>query len=142
MLFHLCDTFQTLSQSLVREAFLMDTVYRVMHIEEVLAYQQRIVRQEGEERHLLLRGGQFWKDCHLFCLILRQLCVHLESTDGVDIVAEKVDTEGILTAKAINVKNAATQGKLSRLVDIVDLRKSQLTKRPYRLVGIHRVALS
>ena len=51
----------------------------------------------------------------------RQLVVNLEGTEGVDIIPEEIDTEGILTAEAIDIEDSTTLGKLTGFVDIVYL---------------------
>ena len=61
-------------------------------------------------------------------MVLRQLVFHLESTDRVDIVAEEVNTVGILTTKGINVENRTAKGKLSWLIDIIHLTEAKVTK--------------
>ena len=61
-------------------------------------------------------------------MVLRQLVFHLESTDRVDIVAEEVNTVGILTTKGINVENRTAKGKLPWLIDIIHLTETKVTK--------------
>ena len=61
-------------------------------------------------------------------MVLRQLVFHLESTDGVDIVAEEINTVGILTTKGINVENRTAKGKLPWLIDIIHLTEAKVTK--------------
>ena len=109
-----------------------------MNIQEILEDQHCFLRQERQERHLLLSHRQFWYNAHLLQLVFRQLRLHLKGTDGVDIVTKQVDTEWQLIAEAVNIEDAATQGKLARFIDIVYLQKSQVAQLPCRFVSIYR----
>ena len=52
-----------------------------------------------------------------------ELVFDLKGADGVDVVTEEVDAEGILTAETIDVEDGASQGKLSWFIDIVNFWK-------------------
>ena len=58
-------------------------------------------------------------------LILRELILDLESTDGVDIVAEEVNAVGVFATVRIDVEDGAAQGKLSWFVDIIHLMEAE-----------------
>ena len=60
-------------------------------------------------------------------LILRELILDLESTDGVDIVAEEVNAVGVFATVRIDVEDGAAQGKLTWFVDIIDLVETETT---------------
>lgn len=113
LLLHLGLTFQLLGESLRGEALVVDTLDGVVDIEEVLCHQQCVVREELQERHLLLgERCQLRHYLHLLQLVVRQLALDLKGTDGVDVVAEEVDTVGKLAAEGIDIEDASAHGKL------------------------------
>ena len=118
------STLQTFCQRLPGEAFLIDASHRVADKLEIAEHHRGIVGQEGEERHLLLYHCHLRHYRHLLTLVLRQLGLHLKSTNRINVIAEKVDTERQLAAIGIDVKNTASQGKLSGFIDIVNLLES------------------
>ena len=54
--------------------------------------------------------------------------LHVERTDGLHLVAEKVDTVGKLVGERENVEDTATEGVLPRLIYIVDLLEAILVQ--------------
>ena len=126
---------------LLGEAFLIDAVNGVMNIGEVLEHEYGIVGKKREERDFLLRNRQFGNNRHFLTLVFRQLRVDLENPDGIDVITEEVDAEGILAAEAIDVKDTATQGKLPRLIDIIHLMEAKLAQGVCGLAGIDGVSL-
>ena len=121
LLFLLSGTLQTLSHSLLRKALLIGALYSIMNIKEIFDHQKTVLRKERQKRHLvILNDAQLWHDVYLLTFILRQLAIHLESADRVDIVAKEVDTERQLVAIGINVEDTTTQRKLAWLVDVVN----------------------
>ena len=93
VLFLLGGSLHALSQGLFGEAFLIDAVYSVAYIEEILNHQQCILGQEREEGHLFFHTSQFGHDGDLLQTVFRQLGLYLEGTYGVDVVAKEVNTE-------------------------------------------------
>ena len=57
LLLHLGSTLKALCQSLLRETFLIGSLYDVLHILEVLSHQQHIVCQERQQWHLLFHNA-------------------------------------------------------------------------------------
>ena len=125
-LFHLRLSLQLLRHGLRGEPLLVNPVYGIAHIEEVLESQHGVFRQEMQERHLLFRQRrQFGYDLHPLQLPVRELRLHLERADGLDVVAEEVDAERQLVRVGIHVDDAAAHGELPRFVDIVGLAESE-----------------
>ena len=112
-----------------------------MDIEEVARDEYGILRQERKKRHLFADSRQFRHNLHPVALVLRQLRLDLEGTDGVDVVAEEIDTERQFTAERIDVEDTAAQSELARFIDIVNLAESQFTQGIHGTVDIHRLAL-
>ena len=128
VLFQLRSTFQ-FHPGLIGKTLLIGTVYRIADIEEVLHHQQRILGQEREKRYFLLRHRrQLRHDLYPVATFLRQLILHLEGTDGVDVIAEEVNAERIFATVGIDVEDGAAQGKLTRFVDIVHLAETELAQ--------------
>ena len=63
--------------------------------------------------------GEFGHDFYLCALHLRELGLYIESTDGINLIAEEVDTERIFAAIGIDIEDASTHGKLARFIDII-----------------------
>ena len=137
------SSFQTFCHSLLGEAFLVDAVNGITNVQEVFHHHQCLLRKERQKRHLtLFYNSQFRYYLHLFTLIFRQLGVNLESTDRVYIITKKINTIWKLTTIGIDIKNAASQGKLSWLIDIVNLLKSPFTQGLGSSISIQHVPLT
>ena len=54
--------------------------------------------------------------------------LHVERTDGLHLVAEKVDTVGELVGERENVEDTASEGVLPRLIYIIDLLEAILVQ--------------
>ena len=63
--------------------------------------------------------GEFGHDFYLCALHLRELGLYIKGTDGVNFIAEEVDTERIFAAVGIDIEDASTYGKLTRFIDII-----------------------
>ena len=143
LLLHLGGSLHAFRHGLFGEALLIDAVNGIADIEEVFDNHHGVLGQERQERHLaLLDSSKLGNDLHLFAGVFRQLTVYLEGADGVDVVAKEVDTERQLAAKGIDIEDAATQGKLTWLIDVVDLGETQFTEGLDHRIGIHRIALA
>ena len=60
--------------------------------------------------------------------LLAELRLDVEGAYRVNLVAEEVNAIGQLVAVTVDVENGASQRELSRLIDIVDLRKPQFAQ--------------
>ena len=109
------------SQSQRRYGIFVNLVDMFLYPEEILHGQNTILRNELKERHELptARYAQFRHNGNALLLLLRELCIHLESTDTVYLIAKKVDAVGIFGCIGEHIDNATTQGILPRLIDIV-----------------------
>ena len=102
----------------------------IAHVQIVFGNQHGIVRQEGQQRHLLGAGPcQLRHNLDAVATVARQLCLHLEGSDTVDVVAKEVDAEGILATVGVDIENGAAKGKLAWLVDIVNLVETKVGQR-------------
>ena len=138
---HFGGILQTLRQGLRRKALLVGALDGFAHKCEVLAYQDGVFGQELQHGVLLHLGRQLGHDVGLLAALLRQLVLHLKGTYGVYLVAEEVDAEGVLATVAEHVEDAAAQGELAGLVDIVHLVEPQLAQLFQHVVGLHRLPL-
>ena len=138
---HLGGTLQTLGHGLRGETLLIGILDGVAHKVVVLEHQPSVGRQEAQQRLLLLDARQLRHDVYPATTLLRQLVLHLEGADGVYLVAEEVDAEGKLVTEGEDVEDAAAQGKLPRLVDVVDLVETEVAQCLQHLVDIGRLAL-
>ena len=82
--------------------------------------------QEGQ--FLTLSKREFGHNLHTLTPVARQLVLNAESTYGVYLVTEEVDAERKLAAVGINIENAASNGKLTRLVDIICLHEVEVAQ--------------
>ena len=140
--FHLRSSLQALFHGLRRETLLIGALDGLASVVVVAEHEDGIVGQEGEQRRFLLCHAHLRHDGGLLATLLRQLILHLEGADGVDVVAEEVDAERILVAEAEYVEDAAAQGKLSGLVNVVYLAETQLTQFLQHLLHIYCLSLS
>ena len=111
----------------------------VAHIAEIAGNKHRVVGQKVGKRHFC--ALHFRKIRHNFrCLttFFRELVLHLESTNRINLVTKKVDAERQFTRKRINVENRATHGKLPWLIDVIDLLETQFAQLMFQFhdVGI------
>ena len=128
-LFHLRGGLELFTLRLGREAFLIGAVDGVVDIKEVFRHEEHVVGHEREERDLLVvRHREFRHDLNLFALFTGELVLHLKGADGVDIVAEEVDTIGVFATERIDVEDGAAQSKLSWFVDVVHLVEAELAE--------------
>ena len=128
-LLHLCGFSQSLLQGLLREAVLIDAFDGFADELKVFHYQQGVAGQELQDRLFLFYGCELGHDVHAVAAFLRQLVLHLEGADGVDVVAKEVDAEWEFVAIGIDVEDGAAQGKLTRLIDIIDLAETKVAQR-------------
>ena len=63
--------------------------------------------------------SEFGHDFYLCALHLRELGLYIKGTDGVNLIAEEVDTERIFAAVGIDIEDASTHGKLARFINII-----------------------
>ena len=126
LLFHLGGSLHAFGESLLGEAFFVSAVDDIAHEEEVFRHEDAVGGQELQERHLLRDIRQLRDDVGLLTFLFRQLVLHVEQTDGVNLVVEEVDAERILVAEGKDVNDAAAYGKLTRFVDVVDLVEPQI----------------
>ena len=112
---------------LLRKTCLTNHPYLISHIVQVLGNNQRIVRQERQERYILILLLQEVRHdrCHLH-LLVRQLTDDIERTDTIHFIAKEVDTIRILVAIRIHIHDTSSDGKLTRLIHIVGTYKPQV----------------
>ena len=115
-------------QGLLREALLIDALDGLANKLLVAHHQQGVLWQELQNRLLLFNGRELWHDVHAVAALLRQLVLNLEGADGVDIVAKEIKTKRKLMTVGIDIEDGATQGKLTRFIDIVNLAEAKLTQ--------------
>ena len=72
--------------------------------------------------------GEFGHDFYLCALHLRELGLYIEGTDGINLIAEEVDTERIFAAVGIDIEDASTHGKLTRFIDIIGFFEFEIAK--------------
>ena len=105
-LFHLRGGLELFTLRLGREAFLVGAVDGVVDVEEVFRHEEHVVGHEREERDLfVIRHREFRHDLNLVALFMGELVLHLERTDGVDIIAKEVDAVRQLVAVGEHVKD-------------------------------------
>ncbi len=126
-LFHLGGLSHLLHTGLLGETFLVGPVDSITHIKVVFHHEQRLLGDKRQERHLVASlGSQFRNNLYTITAILRQLILHLERTNGVNIVTEEIDTIRILATVRIDIEDRTAKGKLSWFIDIVNLTKPKL----------------
>ena len=117
---HLSGSLQLLGKALRREAFGINLTDAVANEREVFRYDWRTFREKIEETlFVALDMGEFGHDFYLCALHLRELGLYIKGTDGVNLIAEEVDTERIFAAVGIDIEDASTYGKLARFIDII-----------------------
>ena len=115
---HLCGTLQLFREALRGESIGIDTVDAIIYIGEILHHDEGGRGQEMEETLLgRLDIGEFWHDFDVLTLVFRELSLHIEGADGVDLI----DTERKFTTVGIDIEDASTHGKLPRLINIIGL---------------------
>ena len=118
-----------LGNGLARETFVVNAPDSGEYEGDVGADHHGALGQEIGERHerigLLLYVGD---DADLRLLLARQLALHLERADGIDLVTEKVNAVGIFGGKGEDVQQTAAQGVFARFVHIVHATESQFFK--------------
>ena len=120
---------QALGQCLRGEPLVVDTANGLRHIVEVVGHEEGVVGQETEERHLLAIH-ELGHDLHALLHVFRELGLYVEGADGVDLVAEEVDTERILAAERVDIDDAASLAELARLVDVVMHLETEVAQPP------------
>ena len=141
VLLHLGGPLHALHHSLRREAFLVGAVDGIARVHIIFKYQHRVARQESQQRLLLLYAGHLGHNADALLAVARQLVLDLEGTYGVDVVAKEVYAEGVFVAEGEHVEDAAAQGELSRLVDVVNLAEAELAQLLADVVNDHRLPL-
>ena len=85
------------------------------------------LRQHRQHRHVVAAlGCWFGHDGHLVASTVRQLCLNVEHTDAVHLVAEEVETEGLFACIRKHIDYAASHCVLPWLVNIVGAHESQV----------------
>ena len=111
-----------------------------MYVGPIAHHEQRALGQQAQERHAVgIESREFGHDVHLLPPFSRQLVLHLKGADGVDVVAEEVDTIRIFASVGVDIEDAATQGKLAGLIDIVHTLKLQFTQQDHHLRHVYRL---
>ena len=132
LLLHLSGTLHTFRHRLGRKSVVINLFDGVVDIDEIFHHEDGILRKEMQERHFLGRYlRQFGHNLDLLTTVLGELILHFKGADGVDVIAKEVDTEGIFAGIGIDVEDAATQSKLSWLVDIILFHETEILQRVY-----------
>ena len=108
LLFLFSGTLHALGQRLLRKTLLINAIHGIVDVQKIFCHEQRAIGQERQERHLLLGYAHFGYYLHLLSLVLRQLAVHFERADGIDVIAKEINAERQLAAERIDVEYAAT----------------------------------
>ena len=109
----------------------------VAYVAEIAGHKHRVVGQKVGKWHFC--ALHFRKIGYNFCRLtafFRELVLHLESTNRINLVTEKIDAERQFTRKRINVENRATNGKLSRLIDVIDLLETQFAQLMFQFHNV------
>ena len=139
MVLHLRGPFEALGDGLLRESLAVGVLYHVVDERHVFHCHERVPGQELEEAYLLGdESGKLRHDTHAVHLLARELCLHFKGSYGIHLVAEEVNAVGVFVAERIHVEDAAPDGKLPRLVDIVHLLEAECA---HRLLHLHDVLL-
>ena len=92
---YLSGSLKPFVQRLRRETLIVDMRHGVTDKIEIACHYHRIIGQEIKERYLLsIHQCQIGNNLYCLLAFLRQLILHIESTDTVDVVAKEVDTIG------------------------------------------------
>ena len=102
---------------------------------KVFDRQQCVFIDELQQRYARCRAGlQIGNDKNLIDGILRKLGVDIESAYAFYFIAERIDAIGKIGRKRINVDDTAPDGKLSRLINVIDPLETITRKKVgYRL---------
>ena len=139
---HLRGLLHAFGECLVGEAVGIDLGYGVAHIHIILHHDERIVGQELEERDTPIGTcRQFGHDVYLLLLLLRQLALHLEGADGVDLVVEEINAEGQFAAKGIDIEDAPSDGELTWFVHIILFVEPQREQSLAQVVHVDHLSL-
>ena len=141
--FHLRGVGHPVGKSLRRETVGIDMLDDIMHKGKVLHHQDGRSGQETQERNpLTAQRRQLGNDFHSVLCALRQLVLNLESADCVNLIAEEVDAERVFAGVGKDIENAATDGKLARLIHVIRLMKAIIAQRMGHLrdVDLHAAA--
>ncbi len=98
-------------------------IYAICHItheKQIFHHHHRAGRQKVRKRDLVLqRSPQLGHYDSLLQPVARKLRLHVEYTDTVHLIAEKVHTARLLRRIRKNIENTAAHGKLPRFVHII-----------------------
>ena len=108
----------------------------------VLQPHHRVIRQEVEELHLTTSPArQLGDNGHALLPLLRELAVDLKRAYAVYLIAEEVDTVGILRGEGKHIEDASPNGILPRLIHIVHAFEAQARQPPCHLHQVCPAAL-
>ena len=94
LLLHLGEALHALGHGLPRKALVVDAGHRIAHKGKVASHQHGVLGQKRQQRHTALyEPCQLGHYLYAVARLARQLCLHLESTYGVDVVAKEIDAE-------------------------------------------------
>ena len=129
LLFHLGGTLHPLGDGLTGEACSVGLLNTVAHKEKALHHQNSVGGQELHERNLLTaKRSQLRYNLHRFLLVARQLTLYFEGADGIDLITEEIQTEGVFGTKGEHIQDTTAHGKLSWLIHIFHLLETQLAQ--------------
>ena len=127
--------FLVFRNGLLRESRIEDRGYGLAEVVDLAGDDDGLRRQEREDALAVLRL-QFGHDEHLLLTLHRQLRLHLEGADGVDLVVEEIDAEGPLVRETVDIHDAAADGELTWFVDVVDTQESEVEERLLHIADV------
>ena len=141
LLFHFRSSRHTVSDSLRREAFLIDMSYGLTDIVEILGHDQGVFRQQRRKGYfVILDLGKLRHDGDLLAKVLRQLIFDLKGSNAVHLIVEEINTVWKLATVRIDIEDASTHGKLSGFVNVILLRKAELPQFVFHINDVHPLA--
>src|SRR5574344_346635 len=125
-LFHFIGAFQLFCYCLFREAFLICPFYGIVNIKNVFHYKNSVQRKKfGKRDFFRLCLVQFRDNIYNSLLLFRQLTLHFNNAEGINLITKKIYTVWIFATEREYIYDTASYGILSRFIDIVFLLESE-----------------
>ena len=132
-----------LGECLFGKTFVEDLLHTIAHKTEIVRHNNGALRQivgEGNEQLAFFFDFDVGNNHGLGHNGTRQLRLHLERVDTLDLIAEEVDAIGVFRRKTEDVENRTAQGVFARLVNIVFAPETQFFQTPREFDDIVRFA--
>ena len=132
-----------LGECLLGKTFVEDLLHAIAHKTEIVRHDDGALRQivgEGNEQLAFFFDFDVGNNHGLGHNGTRQLRLHLERVDTLDLIAEEVDAIGVFRRKTEDVENRTAQGVFARLVNIVFALETQFFQTAREFDDIVRFA--